>query len=150
MSDMNKQWEICLATSINAHAGQVDKVGFPYSLHVLNVALALEPDLGLMCAGVLHDVIEDCDLSATDLRERGVADETIRIVEILTRKNGETYDAFVERISTDARAVKVKLADISHNLRADRMRRLPDQQRQALTAKYEQASEKLKKCKINA
>jgi guanosine-3',5'-bis(diphosphate) 3'-pyrophosphohydrolase len=47
---------ICIAAS--AHAGQVDKAGAPYILHVLRVMLAMSSEEERIVA-VLHDVLED-------------------------------------------------------------------------------------------
>ena len=71
-----------------------------------------------MVTGFLHDVVEDTDISFSQLEEKGVSDEVIAALKLLTRNDGETYWEYVERIarSDNKLALRVKLNDLSHNL----------------------------------
>jgi (p)ppGpp synthase/HD superfamily hydrolase len=99
------------------HAGQVDRVGAPYIEHPRAVAGLLsgtrEP---LRAAAWLHDVLEHTDATAADLAAAGVPAEVVRLVEVLTRRPGEDYLAFIGRVCADPAAVRVKIADALHNL----------------------------------
>ncbi len=66
-------------------------------------------------AGVLHDVVEDCDWSIDDLRAEGFPPEVLRAVEAVTKHEGETYDDFVARAAADPIGRRVKLADLEDN-----------------------------------
>jgi (p)ppGpp synthase/HD superfamily hydrolase len=99
------------------HAGQVDRVGAPYIEHPRAVAdlLAGAPE-EWQAAAWLHDVLEHTDATAEELAEAGVPPEVVRLVEVLTRRPGEEYLAFVGRVCAHPAAVRVKIADALHNL----------------------------------
>jgi (p)ppGpp synthase/HD superfamily hydrolase len=99
------------------HAGQVDRLGQPYVEHPRAVAglLAGGPE-ALQAAAWLHDVLEHTQATAADLLAAGVAPEVVRLVEVLTRRPGEDYLAFIGRVCADRQAVQVKMADALHNL----------------------------------
>ena len=52
-------------------------------------------------AALLHDVVEDTDWTLDRLREAGYSEEIITAVDCLTRRGGETYEAFVLRCKAD-------------------------------------------------
>ena len=62
--------ERAIEIAARAHAGAVDKGGAPYILHPLRVMLAQASDEARIVA-VLHDVVEDCDVTIDDLRVEG-------------------------------------------------------------------------------
>lgn len=65
----------------------------------------------------LHDVLEDCPAwTAQRLIEAGIPEELVEVVEILTKKEGECYYDAIVRVSENALATQVKLADLTHNL----------------------------------
>ena len=118
-----------LAESI--HRDQTDRAGAPYMVHLFTVAayaaLATRGDETIMAAALLHDAIEDAAENGFDPRfvasdiAVDVGDDVLRIVEIVTRRDGETYDAFIERIAQDPQATQVKLADLTHNMDLSRL-----------------------------
>ena len=99
------------------HAGQMDRLGAPYIDHPRAVAglLAGAPP-ACQAAAWLHDVLEHTDAAAADLLAAGLPAEVVRLVEVLTRRPGEDYLAFIERVCADPAAVRVKIADALHNL----------------------------------
>ena len=99
------------------HAGQVDRVGTPYIDHLRAVAdfLTGTPETW-QAAAWLHDVLEHSDATADDLLADGVPAEVVRLVEIVSRRPGEDYLAFIERVCADPVAVRIKIADTLHNL----------------------------------
>ncbi len=106
--------ERAIAIAAEAHAGQVDKAGKPYILHPLRVMLRQET-VEERIAAVLHDIVEDCGWSIDDLRAAGFSPAVLRAVESVTRKDGESYDAFVARAAADPIGRRVKLADLEDN-----------------------------------
>ena len=106
---------IILATTL--HAGQEDRAGKPYILHVLRVMLAMQTDEERLVA-LLHDVVEDGHATLEDLRARGYTAAIVEAVDTISRRKaaGETYRAFIERVSANALARRVKLADLRDNL----------------------------------
>ena len=99
------------------HAGQADRVGGPYIEHPRAVAgLLAGAPATWQAAAWLHDVLEHTDATADDLLATGLPPEVVRLVEVLTRRPGEDYLAFIDRVCADPAAVQVKMADALHNL----------------------------------
>lgn len=97
------------------HAGQVDKSGAPYILHPLRVMMSVEGETDKIVA-VLHDVLEDTELTADDLRAHKFSSDVREAVQALTRQTGEDYFDFINRLAPNPIARRVKLADIADNL----------------------------------
>lgn len=101
------------AFAVVAHEGQTDKAGEPYIEHVLRVWRAVPFTCAV--AAFLHDVVEDTAFTLADLAERfDPAD--VAAVDALTRRGGETYNAYIERVAANPVARVVKLADLADNL----------------------------------
>jgi (p)ppGpp synthase/HD superfamily hydrolase len=113
--------EDAIALAAEAHRGQRDKSGQPYILHPIRVMLRCQTDAQRMAA-VLHDVVEDTGRTLDDLRELGYPEEILAALDCLTKRDGEPYEAFVERAASDPIARVVKVADIEDNMD---LRRLP-------------------------
>lgn len=102
--------------AVNAHHGQKDKGGNAYILHPLKVMHYLKSDdEELMCIAVLHDVIEDTNVTYQDLENAGMSDRVINGVSALTKQRGQTYDEYKIFVKNNADAIKVKMADLRHN-----------------------------------
>ncbi|MDO8415194.1 MAG: hypothetical protein Q7S87_03160 [Agitococcus sp.] len=98
------------------HVDQTDKGGHAYILHPLRMMMRLRSsDEELMAIAVLHDVVEDCDVSFDDLRSLGMTERVISGVKALTRQNGETYPQFIERLSDNRDALLIKREDLRDN-----------------------------------
>jgi (p)ppGpp synthase/HD superfamily hydrolase len=111
-----------------AHLGQVDRVGEPYVLHPLRVMMAVGGETERTVAA-LHDVVEDSEEWTLDrLREEGFSEEVVEAVDHLTRREGETYEAFVERASGNPIARRVKLADLADNMDIRRLKVLGEKE----------------------
>ncbi|MGW5258451.1 HD domain-containing protein [Streptomyces sp. NPDC004012] len=127
-----------------AHAGQVDRIGVPYIEHVRAVAAGLTPfGPELVMAGLLHDVIEDTDWTAEQLKAVGVPARVVAVVETVTNQPGVLYGEKIKRITNNRDATLVKIADNAHNSHPDRAARLPAEQRDRLAAKYRQVRDTL-------
>jgi (p)ppGpp synthase/HD superfamily hydrolase len=77
-----------------------------------------------MSVAVLHDVVEDTEVTFDDLRREGFGEEVILAVEHLTHRKGENYEAYVERVAQHPIARRVKLADLEDNMNLLRIREL--------------------------
>jgi guanosine-3',5'-bis(diphosphate) 3'-pyrophosphohydrolase len=105
-----------LLIATNAHHGQFDKGGNPYILHPLKVMHYLKSnDEELMCMALLHDVIEDTDVTYQDLRDSGISDRVIKALMCLTKQRGQTYNEYKTAVFSNVDAMKVKMADLRHN-----------------------------------
>jgi (p)ppGpp synthase/HD superfamily hydrolase len=114
--------EDAIALATEAHRGQTRPDGTAYILHPLRVMLSLQDERDQV-AGVLHDVVEDSPVTLEELRRRGYDAEVVEAVDRLTRREGESYEDFIERAAGNPRARRVKLADLADNLD---IRRLPE------------------------
>lgn len=106
-----------------AHAGQVDKAGEPYILHVLAVAEAMD-DEESTCAALLHDVVEDGGCGLDDLRAIGMSEAVVEAVRLLMHDPADDYFSYVLALRDDPIASKVKRADLEHNADLSRFERL--------------------------
>ncbi|NBC19329.1 MAG: HD domain-containing protein [Bacteroidetes bacterium] len=123
--------ERAIAIALEAHAGQTDKAGAPYILHPLRLMDRMTTPAAQMAA-VLHDVVEDSDWTLEALRDEGFPDEVIDAVEGLTRRDGETYMAFIERAAQHPIARVVKQADLEDNLDVRRLATVSEKDRERL------------------
>ena len=123
------------------HEGQTDKAGKPYIDHPLRVMNQVESEEEKIVA-VLHDIVEDTDISLDDLRSEGFSEEVVSAVECLTKQDGENYDSYIERISFNPLAVKIKLADLEDNSDLTRLPEVTDKNLERIE-KYDKALEKL-------
>lgn len=107
--------ESALHLALKAYTGQRDKAGKTYILHPLRLMHRMETEVD-MATALLHDVLEDSDLGSADLEAAGIPAQVIEAVECLTRKEGESYEAFIERVAENPLATRVKLADLEDNI----------------------------------
>ena len=107
--------EDAISLAVRAHAGQKDRYGQPYILHVIRVVARLF-DPPAQMAAALHDVVEDTAVTLDELRLMGYSEAVLAAVECVTRRNNETYEQFIERIAPNPLAVRVKLADLEDNM----------------------------------
>ena len=114
-----------------AHKGMRRKSGDPYIVHPLEVALIVSDEIGLgvtstVCA-ILHDVVEDTDLTIEDI-ENAFGKKIASIIDGLTKISGvfdkesnslqaENFRKMLLTLSDDIRVIFVKLADRLHNMR---------------------------------
>lgn len=125
-----------------AHRGQVDKAGAAYIDHPRRVAERLT-DPSEVAAAWLHDVIEDCGITADDLRDAGIPDDVVAAIVLLTRTADQPSDDYYAAIRAHPVARAVKLADIADNTDEERLQRLPMQTQQRLREKYAAARQAL-------
>lgn len=102
------------------HAAQTDKGGAPYILHPLAV-MAQVDGITAKIVAVLHDIIEDTPLSAQDLRNEGFSQEIIEAILALSKQPGETRRQAAERTVKNPLARVVKIADITENMKIERI-----------------------------
>lgn len=140
---MTDEERLLAAVSLAArvHGRQTDKGGAAYILHPLRVASSL-PSGDARIAAILHDVVEDGEVTTTEVRSRFgavVADA----VDALTKRDGESYEAFIERCSTNRLAVVVKLADLADNMDLSRLPGPPTPADKVRLEKYTRARQRL-------
>lgn len=127
-----------------AHEGQFDISGIPYIFHPFTVAMNM-PDEVTTCAALLHDVVEDTDISIENLKKE-FPKQVTDLVEILTHNENEDYFDYIRRIKQDENAVIIKLADLKHNMDRTRLSgiEVPKETLDKWDFKYKKALEILK------
>ena len=130
-------------TSAQAHRGQKRLSGDDFVSHSVAVATILaeqQMDSTTIAAALLHDVVEDSDVSLDDIR-RDFGAEVAELVDGLTKiasltfrstaeEQAENYRKLLMSVARDARVIIIKLADRLHNMRTlehlpeDRQRRI--------------------------
>lgn len=122
--------EKACAYAFRAHDGQTRKSGEPYITHPIAVATELAKwhmDIQTLCAGLMHDVLEDTDVSKTEMAEQ-FGTTIAEMVDGLSKLENLKYDNKAEQqaesfrklilaMTKDVRVIIVKLADRLHNMR---------------------------------
>jgi guanosine-3',5'-bis(diphosphate) 3'-pyrophosphohydrolase len=131
--------------SAHAHRNQLRVSGEPYLVHPLNVAMILA-DMRLdevsIATGLLHDVLEDTEVSKARLQELFGSD-VAHLVDGVTKigrfnfrsreaQQAETFRKMLLAMTDDLRVILVKLADRLHNMRT--LEHLPEEKRRAIAA----------------
>lgn len=120
--DYNELYDKALQIAVRAHKGQKDKAGHDYILHPIRVSERCDDPRAKIVA-LLHDTIEDTDVTADYLREEGFTEEIVEAVLAVTRSEGEEYDDYVRRAAQNELGRMVKRADLEDNMD---IRRLPE------------------------
>jgi len=114
----NLETALCIAAK--AHAGQTDKAGEPYILHPIRVMLGVA-SIEEKIAALLHDTVEDTDITFNDLDAAGFSRDIVDAVRALTKTDGESRLAAARRAAANRIARQVKLADVTDNMNIDRI-----------------------------
>lgn len=110
-TDLTKK---ALKLCFEAHKEQVDKTGMPYVFHPFHLAEQMDDELSTVCA-LLHDVIEDTDMTFEKLLNMGFPIEVIDVLKLLTHEDSVPYMDYIKKTATNPTAKKVKIADLKHN-----------------------------------
>ena len=130
--------EEAIALAVEAHKKQKDKSGQPYILHPLRVMFRLQSETERIVA-VLHDVVEDSEITFDDLRQMGYNEEVIEALDGVTRREEETYEEFINRSQQNPISRRVKLADLEDNMDIRRLSRELTERDYKRLQRYKQA-----------
>ena len=97
-----------------AHKDQKDKSGMPYVFHPFHLAEQMT-DAATTVAALLHDVVEDTDISLDELAREGFEPQVIEALTLLTHDPKVKYEDYILKIKDNPIAKAVKLADLAHN-----------------------------------
>ncbi|MBR6789745.1 MAG: bifunctional (p)ppGpp synthetase/guanosine-3',5'-bis(diphosphate) 3'-pyrophosphohydrolase [Oscillospiraceae bacterium] len=113
-----------------AHGGQKRRSGDPYICHPVSVAIilvGLGMDTDCLCAALLHDVVEDTDITLDELRKKFGSDVAVMVngvtklgqIPLSTKEEqqAENIRKMFMAMSEDVRVIIIKLADRLHNMR---------------------------------
>ena len=112
-----------------SHKDQRRYSGDPYVVHTVSVAAILtemELDSETIVAALLHDVLEDTDATIDDLIQLGLSDEQITAIRLMTKKKGDNYDEYIDRIKGNKIARQVKIKDLEDNMDLTRLLHLEE------------------------
>lgn len=113
--------EKALQIAMEAHRGQKDRAGVAYIMHPITVAASQKSEEAIITA-LLHDVVEDSDVTLEDIREAGFSDDVLEAISLLTHEDGVDYMSYVEQIKQNELAKAVKIADLMHNSDLSRLK----------------------------
>ena len=114
------QLQRAIEFATRAHLGQIDKAGKDYISHPLRVMQNCTSHQAKIAA-VLHDTIEDCDVTMEDLRALNLPETSLEAVELLTKKEGDDYNEYIRRIAANPTAREAKIADLRDNMNLARI-----------------------------
>ena len=121
-----------------AHKDQRDKSGLPYVFHPFHLAEQMQTEHEV-CVALLHDVMEDTDMTSSDLVEAGIPAAYVETCRLMTHREGVPYERYVDALKDDPVARTVKLADLRHNSDLSRLNREPTEADLARVQKYQRA-----------
>ena len=154
-NQMKYQLEQAIALATEKHSGQTDKAGMPYILHPLRVMMSVQREhyeqnqprkyLNMCIAAVLHDVVEDTDISLEEISMMGFDREVTYILSLLTKGKSEPYSDYIQRIkeSRNVCAIIIKRADLKDNMEKSRLLKPLSEEDQKRLDKYSAADEEL-------
>lgn len=110
------------------HKNDIDKGGYPYINHLIRVSDGCEYYESRI-AGLLHDIIEDTECDEQILSDAGIPDYIIEIILLVSRKENESYDDFIDRLvkSNNIFAMKLKCSDLRDNCDLSRLKNSPEE-----------------------
>lgn len=105
------------------HADQTDANGRVYYEHPIRIATQCDSDEEKIVA-LLHDIIEDTSLTASDLENYGIPKVCIEAILLLSRNKEEPYGDYIRTIKNSGNiiALKIKILDIKDNSNLTRIK----------------------------
>lgn len=118
--DYIRQYYAALKLAERVHERQLDKGNMPYIMHPIRVSERCKsPEAKI--AALLHDTLEDSELTTANITRSGISDEIASIVYLLTRQKHDTYEKYIKNLSSNKIAVEVKIADLEDNMDITRL-----------------------------
>ncbi|MCK5129854.1 MAG: GTP pyrophosphokinase [Clostridiales bacterium] len=106
--------KLAYEVAARAHKDQLDKSGAPYIDHPAMVMHMVRGKNNKVVA-LLHDTVEDTDVTITKLAQLGFPDKIISAVDAITKRKGEPEEDYIVRVKGNKIALTVKIADLEHN-----------------------------------
>ena len=103
------------------HWKQKDKAGKRYVWHPIHVMINVK-GYNEKIVALLHDIIEDTDVTILDLKNLKFSKEVIEAVDVITKKKDQEYFSYLKSIRDNSIAKKVKIEDLKHNSDLKRLR----------------------------
>ena len=116
-----------LVISMKEHKGQKDKAGKKYIFHPIKVAM-LSKGYKTKIVALLHDVIEDSEVTIEDLSKH-FDEDIVLAVDCITKKKGQDYQEYLNIVKNNELSRKVKIADLTHNSNLNRLEKITEKDR---------------------
>ena len=129
--------KLAMQVAFDAHKEQKDKAGLPYIFHPFHLAEQMTDEV-TVCTALLHDVVEDTDMTFERLSELGFITPILDALKLLTHDKSVPYMDYIRKIAENPVARAVKLADLLHNSDLSRLDTV-DEKAQKRAEKYKQA-----------
>jgi len=113
--NLSKQLANAISIATNAHHDQYDRGGKPYILHPLYLMSQCLFDLELATIAVLHDVVEDSELTLDSLIIQGFSPRVTKALALLTHESHDDYFTYINNMKDNYDAIRVKRKDLEHN-----------------------------------
>ena len=107
---------IAAEIAYKVHKNQLRKDGSNYLDHIKNVAANFNMGSNRHIVSLLHDVVEDSDMTIEDLKNEGFSEEICAAVDSITRRESEKYFDYIDRVKINSIARDVKIADLKDNI----------------------------------
>jgi len=122
----------------------LDKSGMPYFLHLTYVYRHVS-SIEEKVVALLHDIIEDKDVSSDDLLEIGFPEKIVQDVLVLTRVRPMEYKDYIDQIikNGSVEALHVKMADLENNMDITRIHNPQMKDYERVEKRYRPAYEKI-------
>ncbi len=116
---------------------KVDKGNNPYMEHLEYVSSHGRSKTEKII-GLLHDTLEDTELTKEELLEFGFSKEIVEVIEILTRTKNKSYNEYIESIilSENESALYIKKIDMEHNMDLSRIKNIKEKDILRVENKY--------------
>ncbi len=143
--DHNAQLSQAIIVAATAHKTQTDKAGQPYILHPIRVMMLTREagyDTLHQILAITHDIVEDQGYTPARLADEiDLPGNTafIDAITAITKKPGEEYEAYLQRVKANSLARVVKFYDIKDNTSPSRVAALDPDRREKSHAKYSKA-----------
>ena len=121
--------ETALKLCISAHAGQKDKASECYALHPITVMMNLKHDEyaeDYLVVALLHDILEDTQLTLEDLRKEGISSTQEESLLLLTKSKTVDYFDYINALKSNDIAIAVKIYDLKHNMEITRLKTITE------------------------
>jgi len=120
--------EKAIRLAAKTHRGQKDRFKKPFVLHVMSV-VGRGNDLEEQVLGALHDVIERSVLEIEDLRRKGYPERVLQALDHISRRDGESYSEYIDRVELNNLATRVKIHDLADKMDISKIKKISEDDR---------------------
>lgn len=114
---------LALEIATSAHHLQIGKDLEPYINHPIFVSTLVSSEIEKIVA-LLHDVVEDTEITFEYLKSKGFSDEIIEAIDAISKRKKEKLNNYMDRVKNNAIATSVKIADLTHNIDLTRLKNI--------------------------